>query len=75
MIDSSTVPPQRPVFCSLLLLFLLGEVVLAIFFAPSLPRPPLQIGSVFPNTEAMVYLSLGHVSAVEGLRVITHCFL
>lgn len=74
MIDSSTVPPRG--LCSLLpFAFLLGEVVLAIFFAASLPPPPPQISSIFPNTGAMVYLSLGHVSAVEGLKVITHCFL
>lgn len=65
--------PEACVLCSLLLFFLLGEVVLAIFFAAS--PPPPQISSIFPNTGAMVYLSLGHVSAVEGLKVITHCFL
>lgn len=67
-------PEEACVLCSLLLFFLLGEVVLAIFFAALTPPPP-QISSIFPNTGAMVYLSLGHVSAVEGLKVITHCFL
>lgn len=74
MIDSSTVPPRR--LCSLLPFAFISAWGSGIGYILCCLNPPLpQISSIFPNTGAMVYLSLGHVSAVKGLRVITHCFL